>query len=203
MPCSHCVLLLQLVCSKPTEHDRIGTARQAFSITRSVTVLIPSVQVTAQDITTAMRFRQNPIIFLINNGGYTIEVEIHDGVLNPQLCAHELCVAYDKHLKAGPSVINATLWVVVRVATNTGFCMRVASTAKNARHTADAGPYNKIQNWDYVKFIESMDNGNDQSWAVRVCCPAAMTSVTVGGACAFTHPPFCPSVPLLPCCTAW
>ena len=28
-----------------------------------------------------MRFRQNPIIFLINNGGYTIEVEIHDGTL--------------------------------------------------------------------------------------------------------------------------
>ena len=26
-----------------------------------------------------MRYDQSPVIFLINNGGYTIEVEIHDG----------------------------------------------------------------------------------------------------------------------------
>ena len=44
---------------------------------------------TAQDIVTAMRFRQNPIIFLVNNGGYTIEVEIHDGAaigIQPHNC---------------------------------------------------------------------------------------------------------------------
>lgn len=41
-----------------------------------------SFQVTAQDISTMMRVGQNPIIFLINNGGYTIEVEIHDGPYN-------------------------------------------------------------------------------------------------------------------------
>ena len=29
-----------------------------------------------------IRYRLNPIIFLINNGGYTIEVEIHDGPYN-------------------------------------------------------------------------------------------------------------------------
>lgn len=29
-----------------------------------------------------MRCQQNSIIFLINNGGYTIEVEIHDGPYN-------------------------------------------------------------------------------------------------------------------------
>lgn len=29
-----------------------------------------------------IRYGQNPIIFLINNGGYTIEVEIHDGPYN-------------------------------------------------------------------------------------------------------------------------
>lgn len=29
-----------------------------------------------------IRNGQNPIIFLINNGGYTIEVEIHDGPYN-------------------------------------------------------------------------------------------------------------------------
>lgn len=41
-----------------------------------------SFQVTAQDISTMIRCRQRTIIFLINNGGYTIEVEIHDGPYN-------------------------------------------------------------------------------------------------------------------------
>lgn len=41
-----------------------------------------SFQVTAQDVSTMIRAEQNPIIFLINNGGYTIEVEIHDGPYN-------------------------------------------------------------------------------------------------------------------------
>lgn len=41
-----------------------------------------SLQVTAQDISTMLRCAQNSIIFLINNGGYTIEVEIHDGPYN-------------------------------------------------------------------------------------------------------------------------
>lgn len=39
-------------------------------------------QVTAQDVSTMMRCGQKTIIFLINNGGYTIEVEIHDGPYN-------------------------------------------------------------------------------------------------------------------------
>ncbi|KAL5209219.1 hypothetical protein ABZP36_004842 [Zizania latifolia] len=38
--------------------------------------------VTAQDVSTMLRCEQNSIIFLINNGGYTIEVEIHDGPYN-------------------------------------------------------------------------------------------------------------------------
>uniref|UniRef100_A0A7N1A290 pyruvate decarboxylase n=1 Tax=Kalanchoe fedtschenkoi TaxID=63787 RepID=A0A7N1A290_KALFE len=41
-----------------------------------------SFQVTAQDISTMIRCGQNTIIFLINNAGYTIEVEIHDGPYN-------------------------------------------------------------------------------------------------------------------------
>lgn len=39
-------------------------------------------QVTAQDVTTMIRQEQKSIIFLVNNGGYTIEVEIHDGPYN-------------------------------------------------------------------------------------------------------------------------
>lgn len=41
-----------------------------------------SFQMTAQEISTMIRYHLNPIIFLINNGGYTIEVEIHDGPYN-------------------------------------------------------------------------------------------------------------------------
>ncbi|KAF2305224.1 hypothetical protein GH714_003162 [Hevea brasiliensis] len=41
-----------------------------------------SFQVTAQEISTMIRSGQKSIIFLINNGGYTIEVEIHDGPYN-------------------------------------------------------------------------------------------------------------------------
>ncbi|GAU39599.1 hypothetical protein TSUD_384820 [Trifolium subterraneum] len=42
----------------------------------------PKLRVTAQDISTMIRCGQRSIIFLINNGGYTIEVEIHDGPYN-------------------------------------------------------------------------------------------------------------------------
>ncbi len=35
-----------------------------------------------QDVSTMIRYGLNPVIFLINNGGYTIEVEIHDGPYN-------------------------------------------------------------------------------------------------------------------------
>ncbi|XP_031257159.1 pyruvate decarboxylase 1-like isoform X2 [Pistacia vera] len=41
-----------------------------------------SFQMTAQDVSTMLRCGQKTIIFLINNGGYTIEVEIHDGPYN-------------------------------------------------------------------------------------------------------------------------
>ncbi|KAJ1695160.1 hypothetical protein LUZ63_011858 [Rhynchospora breviuscula] len=41
-----------------------------------------SFQVTAQDVSTMIRNGQKSIIFLLNNSGYTIEVEIHDGPYN-------------------------------------------------------------------------------------------------------------------------
>ncbi|MGE9295770.1 MAG: thiamine pyrophosphate-binding protein [Puniceicoccales bacterium] len=41
-----------------------------------------SFQLTAQELSTIIRYELNPIIFLINNRGYTIEVEIHDGPYN-------------------------------------------------------------------------------------------------------------------------
>ena len=45
-------------------------------------ILMLTEQVTAQDVSTMIRNGQKNIIFLINNGGYTIEVEIHDGPYN-------------------------------------------------------------------------------------------------------------------------
>lgn len=44
--------------------------------------LVDIVQVTAQDVSTMIRNGQKTVIFLLNNGGYTIEVEIHDGPYN-------------------------------------------------------------------------------------------------------------------------
>jgi TPP-dependent 2-oxoacid decarboxylase len=41
-----------------------------------------SFQLTAQEVSTMLRYDAKPIIVLINNGGYTIEVEIHDGPYN-------------------------------------------------------------------------------------------------------------------------
>lgn len=41
-----------------------------------------SFQMTAQEVSTMIRYGADPIIVLINNGGYTIEVEIHDGIYN-------------------------------------------------------------------------------------------------------------------------
>lgn len=41
-----------------------------------------SFQMTAQELSTLIRYGLKPIIFVMNNGGYTIEVEIHDGPYN-------------------------------------------------------------------------------------------------------------------------
>ncbi|WIA22010.1 hypothetical protein OEZ85_004364 [Tetradesmus obliquus] len=41
-----------------------------------------SFQVTAQDVSTMMRFGAAPVIFLVNNRGYAIEILIHDGPYN-------------------------------------------------------------------------------------------------------------------------
>ncbi|KAJ6895066.1 pyruvate decarboxylase 2-like [Populus alba x Populus x berolinensis] len=41
-----------------------------------------SFQMTAQAVSTMLRCGQKSTIFVINNGGYTIEVEIHDGPYN-------------------------------------------------------------------------------------------------------------------------
>ena len=52
--------------------------------TKRVVALIGdgSFQLTAQEVSTMIRYGANPIIFLLNNRGYTIEVEIHDGPYN-------------------------------------------------------------------------------------------------------------------------
>jgi len=61
----------------------LGMAR-GFKDTRRCIGLIGdgSFQMTAQEVSTMIRYECNPIIFLLNNRGYTIEVEIHDGIYN-------------------------------------------------------------------------------------------------------------------------
>jgi len=67
-----------------------------------------SFQVTAVDVSTMLRYKLNPVIVLINNGSYTIEVQIHDG------------------------------------------------------------PYNELKVWNYVGFIEALDNGAGAAFTARV-----------------------------------
>lgn len=65
-------------------------------------------QMTAQELSTIIRYGFSPIIFVLNNGGYTVEVEIHDG------------------------------------------------------------PYNVINNWNYVKLLEVFDPEGTRSWGMQV-----------------------------------
>ena len=62
-----------------------ATLGYALGSSRRVVTLVGdgSFQMTAQEVSTMIRYGLKPIIFLINNGGYTIEVEIHDGPYNP------------------------------------------------------------------------------------------------------------------------
>lgn len=41
-----------------------------------------SFQMSAQELSTMIRYQLNPIIFVMNNGSYTIEAQIHDGIYN-------------------------------------------------------------------------------------------------------------------------
>ena len=65
-------------------------------------------QMTTQELSTIIRYGYSPIIFVLNNGGYTVEVEIHDG------------------------------------------------------------PYNVINNWNYVKLLEVFDPEGLRSWGMQV-----------------------------------
>lgn len=62
----------------------LGYAMAAAKENRRVISLIGdgSFQLTAQEVATMIRYQVNPIIFLINNYGYTIEEEIHKGPYN-------------------------------------------------------------------------------------------------------------------------
>jgi len=61
----------------------LGVAIGAGAQRRTVALIGDgSFQLTAQEVSTMIRYGANPIIFLLNNRGYTIEVEIHDGPYN-------------------------------------------------------------------------------------------------------------------------
>jgi pyruvate decarboxylase len=61
----------------------LGYALGSPTPTRAIAVIGDgSFQLTAQEISTMVRYGVNPIIVLVNNRGYTIEAEIHDGPYN-------------------------------------------------------------------------------------------------------------------------
>jgi len=61
----------------------LGVALASKTDTRVIALIGDgSFQMTAQELSTMIRYQVNPIIFLMNNGGYTIEVELHDGPYN-------------------------------------------------------------------------------------------------------------------------
>ena len=62
----------------------LGYAMAGREVNKRVIAMIGdgSFQMTAQEVSVMIRYGVNPIIFLINNKGYTIEVEIHDGIYN-------------------------------------------------------------------------------------------------------------------------
>lgn len=72
-----------------------------------------------QEVSTMLRFGANPIILLINNAGYTIEVEIHDGPYNRVqvrgggVCAggRQGCRGWWIRLFGDLSVTDVTSWV--------------------------------------------------------------------------------------------
>jgi pyruvate decarboxylase len=61
----------------------LGYALASQSVRRVIALIGDgSFQMTAQEISTIIRYGLDPIIILINNGGYIIEAEIHDGPYN-------------------------------------------------------------------------------------------------------------------------
>ncbi|KAF4379071.1 hypothetical protein F8388_022158 [Cannabis sativa] len=66
----------------PRLSNKMGLDAAVEAAAEFLNKAVKPVMVTAQDISTMIRCGQRTIIFLINNGGYTIEVEIHDGPYN-------------------------------------------------------------------------------------------------------------------------
>ncbi|PQQ12691.1 hypothetical protein Pyn_05834 [Prunus yedoensis var. nudiflora] len=66
----------------PKLSNQLGLEAAVEAAAEFLNKAVKPVMVTAQDVSTMIRNGQRTIIFLINNGGYTIEVEIHDGPYN-------------------------------------------------------------------------------------------------------------------------
>lgn len=100
-------------------------------------------QMTAQEVSTMLRYKINAIIFLINNGGYTIEEEIHDGDYNfIQNWQYSNLV---KIFNANTNVDNNFSW---------GCQVKTEGELKNAIQYA-------LKNVDQLCFIEVMIDRND------------------------------------------
>ncbi|QDZ23792.1 pyruvate decarboxylase [Chloropicon primus] len=111
-----------------------------------------SFQMTAQDVSSMVRFGANPLIILINNDGYTIEVEIHDGPYN-NILQWDYCKMVD-------AVSNGQTAFTYKVTTETEAeeALRLACSKERSKH---------------LNFIECMIDRDDCSkelleWGSRV-----------------------------------
>ena len=93
---------------------------------------------TAQDLCTMIRARLNPVIFLINN---------------KVIC----CYQWSAVLQFAGIRSQAVCKLLC-------ICTQGYTIQRQIR----SGPYNLIHNWNYVKLVESLDNGANASWAARV-----------------------------------
>ncbi|KAM7510502.1 hypothetical protein LguiB_009377 [Lonicera macranthoides] len=66
----------------PKLSNEMGLEAAVEATAEFLNMAVKPVMVTAQDVSTMLRSGQKSVIFLINNGGYTIEVVIHDGPYN-------------------------------------------------------------------------------------------------------------------------
>jgi len=114
-----------------------------------------SFQMTAQELSTMIRYGLKPIIFILNNGGYTIEVEIHDGPYN---------IIKNWHYSELAPVFNAD------DGNGRGWRVRTEGEARDAIQEALAH--------DGLSVIEAVIDKDDCSrdlleWGTRVCASNA------------------------------
>ncbi len=131
-------------------------------------------QMTAQEVSSIIRYAINPIIIIVNNGAYTVRGRSTHALENPVLfggkggartapteerwclqCLHRPCA------KRASGTLSKT---------SPHEKMLPASLVCQVEIEIHDGPYNIIQNWDYTKLAESLNNGAGGLETFKVGC---------------------------------